>query len=213
MHQPTTSPQPATLGPGAHEIPVPGTATGTQHLPRADFDGPPVQATGPVDFVPGLPGTPPPTAAPKPRQSDQARTRREPRTGRGPRGGRAVSMTPRQRASLMGAGVAGLSLVLLEVGLLLPVDTGALWSAVPLWSAFATLAGVLGLLPFAGRVLPSVRRRPEGAWRVAAAGLTGLAVFWVLVVLPAVDSNRGFVLTAALATLGAALWIAPVRRR
>jgi hypothetical protein len=38
-------------------------------------------------------------------------------------------------------------------------------------------------------------------------------VFWVLVVLPRVDSDRGFVLTAALAALGAALWIAPGRSR
>jgi hypothetical protein len=40
-----------------------------------------------------------------------------------------------------------------------------------------------------------------------------VAVFWVLVVLPRVDSDRGFWLTAALAALGAALWVAPSRSR
>ncbi len=83
----------------------------------------------------------------------------------------------------------------------------------PLWSVFATLATLLGALPFAGRVLRAARARPDAAWKVAAGGLTGVAVFWVLVVLPRVDSDRGFVLTAALATLGAALWVAPSRSR
>jgi hypothetical protein len=204
VHQPTTSPEPARL-PDA-----PSTAAGTQQLPRTEA-GPPVQATGPVGFVPGPPGvgTPPPPSAtpPRPRKGGQARTQREPRRERpGPR-------NARQRASLVGAGLAALCLLLLELGLTLGFGDGSLWSAVPLWAVFATLAALLGLLPFAGRVLLSVRRRPEGAWRVAAAGLTGLAVFWVLVVLPEVDSNRGFVLTGALAALGAALWIAPARRR
>jgi hypothetical protein len=46
-------------------------------------------------------------------------------------------------------------------------------------------------------------------WRIAAAGLVGLAVFWLLVVLPVVASDRGFLLTAALGALGAALWVGP----
>nr|WP_239522609.1 hypothetical protein [Geodermatophilus sabuli] len=105
-----------------------------------------------------------------------------------------------------------LSLVLLELGLTLGFGTDPLWSAVPLWSAFATVATLLGLLPSAARLLPGARLRADGAWKVAAGGLTGLAVFWVLVVLPRVDSDRGFVLTAALAALGAALWVASARR-
>jgi hypothetical protein len=178
---------------------------------------PPLQPTGPVDFVPGPPGVgappPPGTTAPRPRAGDRrgvrTRARREPREARPAR----LARTPRQRASLAGAGLAALCLLLLEIGLTLDFGDGRLWSTVPLWSAFATLGALLGLLPFAGRVVPGVRVRPEGAWRVAAAGLTGLAVFWVLVVLPEVDGNRGFVVTGALAALGAALWIAPARRR
>jgi hypothetical protein len=57
------------------------------------------------------------------------------------------------------------------------------------------------------------RRRHSGsAWRGAAAALAGLSAFWLLVVLPRVDSDRGFVLTAALACLGGALWIGPSAR-
>ena len=53
------------------------------------------------------------------------------------------------------------------------------------------------------------RVRSGSAWRVAAGGLVGLAVFWLLVVLPVVATDRGFVLTAALAALGGALWVGP----
>jgi hypothetical protein len=102
-----------------------------------------------------------------------------------------------------------LGLGLLEVGLLLGFGATRYWSTVSLWSAFVTLAALLVLLPFAGRRLGL---RPDAAWKVAAGGLTGAAVFWVLVVLPQVASDRGFVLTAGLAALGAALWVAPSRR-
>ena len=103
--------------------------------------------------------------------------------------------------------------MLLQLGLTLGFGEASLWSAVPLWSVFTTLATLLGALPYAGRILPAARLRPDTAWKVAAGGLTGLAVFWVLVVLPRVDSDRGFVLTTALAALGAALWVASSRSR
>jgi hypothetical protein len=41
--------------------------------------------------------------------------------------------------------------------------------------------------------------------------MVGLAVFWLLLVLPGADNDRGFLLTAALACLGAALWIGAKR--
>jgi hypothetical protein len=71
------------------------------------------------------------------------------------------------------------------------------------------VAAVLGLLVglTRGRGL-----RDDGAWKVSAAGLTGVAAFWVLVVLPMANTDRGFVLTAALACLGLALWVTPGRR-
>ncbi|MGY1638275.1 hypothetical protein ACI78V_16645 [Geodermatophilus sp. SYSU D00742] len=212
MNHPTT-PQPA-ADPGTQEIPVVGTmTTGTQQLPRPEVQaaaepagtgtaasgttvpdaGQPAQPTGPVDLVPGLPGTgtpPPPAAAEAPRP---------------PR-------SPEQRAALAGAGLTAGSLLLLQLGLALRFDTDSFWTTVPLWSAFATLATLLGLLPSAGRLLGD-RLRPGAASQVAAGGLTGLAVFWVLVVLPRADSDRGFLLTAALGALGAALWVAAATRR
>ncbi|MCW2742605.1 MAG: hypothetical protein JWR45_3027, partial [Blastococcus sp.] len=181
------------------------------------------QPTGPVDFVPGLPGagTPPPpspvpstapTAPPAPvaaaatgapiwpdtLESDAAADERP-----------AKRRPARDRATLAGAGLAVLAVVLLELGLALDFGTRSLWSAVPLWSAFATVAALLALAAFA----PARDAARTGVvWRVAAGGLVGLAVFWLLVVLPDADTNRGFVLTAALACLGAGVWIGPGRK-
>ncbi|WP_448626173.1 hypothetical protein [Geodermatophilus sp. URMC 64] len=102
------------------------------------------------------------------------------------------------------------SAVLLEIGLLMGAGREArLWTAAPLWAAFATVAVLLGALAAAR----SRQLRNDRAWKTAAAGLTGLAVFWVVVVLPEVTANRGFLLTAALACLGVALWIAPGDRQ
>jgi hypothetical protein len=207
--------------PGTQEIgvaPAGAIATGTHQMPRVDDDPLPgeVQPTGPVGSLPGLPETetPPPDTAHHPlglplTAGRSPRPARPPRTPRTPR----TSRTPKERAALIGTGLSALSFVLLQLGLTLGFGEASLWSAVRLWSVFATLTILLGALPFAGRFLPTARLRPDTAWKIAAGGLTGLAVFWVLVVLPRVDSDRGFVLTAALAALGAALWVAPSRSR
>jgi hypothetical protein len=112
---------------------------------------------------------------------------------------------------LAAAGLAVLSLVLLQLGLALDFGTGSLWDAVPLWSAFATAAVLVGLLALLAGSSKGGRARTGQAWGVGAAGLVGLAAFWLLVVLPGADSDRGFLLTAALASLGAALWIGAKR--
>ena len=216
MTQPPPSPEPPAprrpAEPGAQEIaptPVGATATGMHPLPRVEDGG--VQPTGPVGSLPGPPAhaVPPPTGTAE-RPLRRRRTAERPRRERTPRPPRPLR-SPEERAARLGTGLAALSLLLLQLGLLVGLGEVPLWSSVTLWSVFATLATLLGALPFAGRLLPAARLAPDAAWKVAAAGLTGTAVFWVLVVLPRVDSDRGFVLTAALAALGAALWIAPGR--
>jgi peptidoglycan/LPS O-acetylase OafA/YrhL len=119
---------------------------------------------------------------------------------------------PRNRAALAGLGLVAASVLLLELGLTLGFGGRTLWSTVPLWSAFATVAALLGGLAFAGRQRKGERLRNDRAWKLSVVGLAGLAVFWVLVVLPVAATDRGFLLTAALACLGVALWIAPGRR-
>src|SRR3954449_2924514 len=145
------------------------------------------EPTGPVDFVPEPPGA---TAA-----------------------GKAKPRAARDRAGLAGLGLVIASVLLLEAGLLLRFGgEHSFWTTVPLWSGFATLAALLGLLAHAGRHPKGAQLRNDRAWKIAGAGLTGLAVFWVLVVLPVANTDRGFVLTAALGCLGVALWIAPGRK-
>ncbi|MGY1803166.1 hypothetical protein ACI78T_07780 [Blastococcus sp. SYSU D00922] len=224
--------------PSTQEIPVVKPATGataTQLPPHPGATTPapvePVDSavpTGPVDFVPGLPGlgTPPPPPpvrpAPVPEEPEPAAaadptpapaTRSWPdtlesevTTDERPR--RTRVRAPRDRATLVGLGLALLSLVLLELGLTMG-SPDSYWRDIPLWSGFATLCAVLGLGAFVASAAARERLRSGALWRIAAAGLVGLAVFWLLVVLPVVATDRGFVLTAALGALGGALWVGP----
>ena len=170
----------------------------------------PPQPTGPVDFVPkppGAPGPPLPTAAapvptwPETLEGENATQERK---------GRALRL-PRDRGVLVPIGLAALAVVLLQLGLSLELDSASSWNSVPLWSAFATAATVTALVCLVVAVLKRGRPTAELAWRAAAAAMVGLAVFWLLVVLPVADGDRGFLLTAALGSLGAALWMAAER--
>ena len=217
---------------GGHQLPPPGAPrTAAAPVPAA-------QPTGPVDFVPGLPGlgTPPPPPPP-PAGATPVRPAGEPGpaapptapvgppatttdapgwpdsldSGR-PRRGKRVGSRPSDRKALAGLGLAVLSVGLLQAGLLLSFGSVAFWSSVTLWSAFATLSSVIALIAFVAFYPAGNHLRSGAIWRIAAGGLVGLSVFWVLVVLPEVASDRGFVLTAALGCLGAALWIGPRRK-
>jgi hypothetical protein len=206
----------------------------TTHAPVRPMGAP--EPTGPVDFVPGLPGLgappppppPPPVAATPAPETAPAPAAPMPTTVSAPgptwpdtlesgdraddRPGKLRVRRPRNLAALLGPGLVVLAVVLLELGLSLDFGARSYWSAVTLWSAFATACALLALLAFAAVSAMGDRLGSAPAWRVAAAGLVGVAVFWLLVVLPDVDSDRGFVLTAALAALGGALWVGPRRK-
>ncbi|WP_347058782.1 hypothetical protein ABC795_00295 [Blastococcus sp. HT6-30] len=197
---PPSSPSPS---PSAGSAPQPAPATAAQ-------------PTGPVDFVPGPPGagsSPPPAPPVQPIRADQPEGSSWPEildageAGDDDAGAAQESKASRDRVALAGAGLVVLSLLLLELGLSLRFGTVSAWSAIPLWSAFATACVVLGLAASAGLVPAGRRLRGRTGWRIAAGGLVGLTVFWVLVVLPNADSDRGFLLTAALGALGGALWL------
>ena len=226
-HQPPHEPE--RRGPSTQEIPVVAPAPAPQAaaaLPPHPGAAAPAamgqqQPTGPVDFVPGLPGTPAAQPPAPPAESHVPHGQVWPDTlesdllesgeGRRPDKARRIQ-APRDRAALLGLGLAVLSLVLLELGLTMEFRTRSYWSAVPLWSAFATLCAGLGVVALAAALSTGSRFRAGTGWRVAAGGLVGLAVFWVLVVLSVVATDRGFLLTAALGALGAALWVGPGRK-
>jgi hypothetical protein len=188
---PLPPPPPPAAAPAA-AAPAPSGATATQpaaahptvaHPTAGTSSWPDSLETGPVPFAEEAPAEPP-----------------------------APAREPRDRTALLALGLVTASLVLLELGLGLRFGGESFWSDIPLWSAFATASAVLGLAGSA-RLLPAARRpSATTAWGIAAAGLVGLAVFWLLVVLPVVASDRGFLLTAALGCLGGALWTGPARR-
>ena len=182
-------------------------------VPQAPAQPHPPQPTGPVDYVPGPPGAPaPPPPAVAPAGGAPAQSWPETLEADSPRerGGRALRL-PQDRRALVPIGLAALALLLLLLGLSLELGSDSSWESAPLWSAFATAACGVGLLGLA--VAATKRGKPgaEQAWRAGAAGLVGLSVFWLLVVLPVADGDRGFLLTAALGCLGAALWVAAER--
>lgn len=199
--------------------PHPGaTAFGAHPAPAVEA----AQPTGPVDFVPGPPGAgvPPPPPAGAPSQAAPPQTAPAPAApmptwpesleeddavGKGARK-RRIGL-PEDRGALAAIALAALAVVLLQLGLGLELGSDAWWDEVPLWSAFATAATLVGLLAVVLSSWGPGRSRGDQAWRVGAAGLVGLSVFWLLVVLPVADGDRGFLLTAALGCLGAALWV------
>lgn len=198
----------ATGHPAAPGQPAPdAAATGPYEPYQPSYDT--SRTTGPVDLGPGVAGDPavaePPPAVPGPTTA----TGLPPAAPAG--GGRRSALSAvRDRTLLVGVGLVGLALVLLQLGLVLDFGNQSLWEVVPTWSTFATVGVVLLLVPFlaplAGHALSA-----RAAWRVAAGGLTALAATWVLVALPLVASDRGFWLTAALAAGAAALWLSPGR--
>jgi hypothetical protein len=222
----TTPPPPAASQSAPAEQPWP--QPGPQ--PAAAPAGPP-HSTGPLDIVPGFsaPATPPvpppagstavPPPAGAPHDDDGAAgpgTRARAagkalgaRLGSGLRSGRDTAHGP-DRAVLAGLGLGLAGLALLEWGLLLEPGDRSVWSALPSWSAFATVAAVAALLPLVLALLPQ-RLPARTAWRIGAAAAAGLAAFWVLIVLPVVASDRGFLLTAAVALTAGAVWLAPGR--
>jgi hypothetical protein len=220
---PTTAPPPPVPPqalPPEHSWPQPGRAAAA---PPASGEA--RHSTGPVDIVPGFsapstPPVPPPagstavtaddggTAGPGTRARAAGKALGA-RLGTGIRSGRRTGRGL-DRTVLTGLALGIAALAVLTWGLTLDPGDRSLWSAVPSWSAFATVAAVAALVPSVLGLLPQ-RLPARTAWRIGAAGAAGLAAFWVLIALPLVASDRGFLLTAALALTAGAVWLAPGR--
>ena len=153
----------------------------------------------------GAPGQSPPGAEPH-QEAAQARKARP---------GAAVPARhspPRDRAHGRVVAAGGLALLAAGTalaGLFVPYDGATFWASAQFWSGFAAFCALLQLAPLAGRVFgwPATR-----AWSIGAAGVAGLLLFWVLIVLPKVSSNSSFVVTAAVMAAAGGAWLAPGRR-
>lgn len=78
------------------------------------------------------------------------------------------------------------------------------------WSVLAVAAAVLQLATVARSAVGLDERR---AWTWAAVGVGALGVHWLLLVLPGISGETGFVLTVAFACACGGLWLAPGRPR
>jgi hypothetical protein len=149
----------------------------------------------------GPPAQPPPGT--EPRQGRKAR----------PRAAVPARHSPRRDAA-RGRGAAAGVLALLAAGtalagLFVPYEGATFWASARFWSGFAAFCALLQLAPLARPLFGWPAGR---AWSVGAAGVAGLLLFWVLIVLPVVSSDSSFVVTAAVMAAAGGSWLAPGRR-
>jgi hypothetical protein len=83
------------------------------------------------------------------------------------------------------------------------------WDGLEAWSVFALVCAVVQLAPL---LRSAFGWSPVLAWRIGAAGVGGLLLFWVLLVLPSIGQNTSFALTLGTLSACAALWMAPARQ-
>ena len=178
----------------------PATAAGRppwDEMPRSVALAPPQEA--PQAQSPP-PGPEPQQEAPhghKARPGTAAPARHSP--PRGPAHGRVVAACA---LALLGAAAA-------LIGLFVPYNGATFWASAQFWSGFAAVCALVQLAPLARPVFGWPARR---AWSIGAAGVAGLLLFWVLIVLPVVSTNSSFVMTAAVAATAGGSWLAPGRR-
>jgi hypothetical protein len=205
-------------------LPTPGSA-GRSGAPASGADGGDLRetslstatATGrpPWDEMPQSPASEPPQEG-TPGQSSPpgAEPHQEAPHGRKARPGAAASARhspPRDRAHGQVTAASGLALLAAGTalaGLFVPLGGATFWASAQFWSGFAAFCALLQLAPLARPVFgwPATR-----AWSVGAAGVAGLLLFWVLIVLPVVSSNSSFVVTVAVMAAAGGAWLAPGR--
>lgn len=187
---------PTAPGPGVPPLPPPP-------APPAHAQGPAAPATpaapaappaAPAPAAPAASPQPPPVAAPAP--TPPAGVSPQP----APAGG--------EEAAAKGPLAAWLGVLAVVLSVFLEEHGVNAWETSWAWSSFAIGAAALTLAP---SLRASFKLDEPKAWRVAATGTVALAVWWVLIVLPAISRNLGLLATIALALAGYATWSAPGR--
>lgn len=101
-----------------------------------------------------------------------------------------------------------IAVIALAVAMTVEEDGDNGWGRYAVWAGFAIAAAAATLAPAVRRTLSM---QAETAWQVAVAGGIGLAGFWVLFVLPAIEQNVSFLATLGVAAGVYAAWTAPGR--
>ena len=103
---------------------------------------------------------------------------------------------------------AAASLVAIAIGISVPEGGHNAWHTVKAWGGVALVAAAL---TFAPSVWSAVRITAYRAWQVAVGGAAGLALYWVLFVLPDIAKNTALITTLGVAAGIVVAWIAPER--
>jgi hypothetical protein len=82
------------------------------------------------------------------------------------------------------------------------------WDQYGVWGIFAIVAALATMAP---SMAAQFKLTPTRAWQAAVAGALGVALFWVLLIVPSIEKNLSFVATAAMVLAGLAAWLAPGR--
>jgi len=168
-----------------------------QHGPQPPGPPPPTMGLGPGGYFPqqGPPGPSGPQGPPG-----------------SPLGGLPLAPGPRAPGSrTASAAVVAQALcpVLVILALSVPENDLVLWSETTAWAIFAAAASVVQLAPALGR---SNGRPPEVSWTVGAIATAALLGHWVVIVLPMVSTNVGFMLTMGALAAAIGCWFSPGRR-
>ncbi len=99
--------------------------------------------------------------------------------------------------------------LLLVLGLSIPENETVGWSAHLAWAIFAVVVSVIPVL-----ALPLARSTgsAERAWQITVLATAGMIAYWVIVVLPGVTSNTGFLQTMGVGSGCAATWLLSQRQ-
>jgi hypothetical protein len=104
--------------------------------------------------------------------------------------------------------LAACAVLVASLGLALPESGSDEFQRHLAWAIFACVALVVQLAP---TVAPLLKLATDRAWTIGAVGVGGLVIYWLLLVLPSIESNHGFALTIGTAAAALGLWLTPGR--
>lgn len=98
--------------------------------------------------------------------------------------------------------LAGLSAALVVLGVSLPINGDTMWAENTMWTIFAVVAALATV------ALAFVQATKDILWLIGVSGLIALALFWVLIMLPGITSDNGFLVTVGLGLAALGFYLA-----